>query len=142
MFGIRYLGRLFPIPNTSYPIPAALIEYLVFGHPAAPPEPVWITMPRLTLAEVEHVALLSRLRLTDEEKTKLTEELNVILDQFEILQRVNTEGVPPTAHAMVLQNVLREDAARPSLPRESFLTEAPEARDEFFVVPRVVDTGE
>jgi aspartyl-tRNA(Asn)/glutamyl-tRNA(Gln) amidotransferase subunit C len=99
-------------------------------------------MSRLTLQEVEHVALLSRLRLTDGEKTRLQSDLNVILDQFEILQRVDTTGVPPTAHAMSLENVYREDVSRPSLPRESFLSDAPEARDEFFVVPRVVDTGE
>ena len=98
-------------------------------------------MPKLSLSEVEHVALLARLRLTEEEKTRLTDDLNHILEQFETLQRLDTEGVPPTAHAMQLQNVLREDVSRPSLPRETFIPEAPEARDEFFVVPRVVDTG-
>jgi aspartyl-tRNA(Asn)/glutamyl-tRNA(Gln) amidotransferase subunit C len=97
-------------------------------------------MPRLSLAEVEHVALLSRLRLTEDEKTRFTEDLNVILTQFEILQQVDTEGVPPTHHAMTLENVFREDETRPSLPREEVVREAPEARDEFFVVPRVVET--
>ena len=99
-------------------------------------------MPRLSLAEVEHVALLSRLRLTESEKTHFTEDLNNILDHFEVLQRLDTSDVPPMSHAMELQNVLREDAAFASLPRRSFLPEAPEARDEFFVVPRVVDTGD
>lgn len=99
-------------------------------------------MPRLSLAEVEHVALLSRLRLTEAEKTAFTEDLNNILEHFEVLQGLDTEGVPPMAHAMELQNVLREDASRPSLPRQSFLSQGPEARDEFFVVPRVVDTGD
>ena len=97
-------------------------------------------MPRLSLAEVEHVALLSRLRLTDEEKTAFTGDLNIILEQFEVLQQLNTEGVSPMQHAMTLENVLREDQARPSLPRDEFLREAPEGRDEFFVVPRVVET--
>jgi aspartyl-tRNA(Asn)/glutamyl-tRNA(Gln) amidotransferase subunit C len=97
-------------------------------------------MAGLSLAEVDHVALLSRLRLTDEEKARFAEDLNVILEQFEILQRLDTEGVPPTAHAMVLQNVFREDVARPSIPRQELLQDAPEARDEFFVVPRVVET--
>jgi aspartyl-tRNA(Asn)/glutamyl-tRNA(Gln) amidotransferase subunit C len=97
-------------------------------------------MPRLGLEEVEHVALLARLRLTEEEKRRMTTDLNVILEQFEILQQLDTEGVPPTAHAMTLQNVFREDGVRPSLPRDEFLREAPEARDEFFVVPRVVET--
>ena len=97
-------------------------------------------MPALSFAEVEHVALLSRLRLTEEEKSRLTESLNVILAQFEVLQQLDTEGVPPTAHAMTLRNVFREDVTRPSLPREDVLREAPEARDEFFVVPRIVET--
>ena len=97
-------------------------------------------MPKLSLAEVEHVALLSRLRLTEDEKTHFTEDLNVILEHFESLQQLDTEGVPPTAHAMVLQNVFRDDASRASLPREELLQEAPEARDEFYVVPRVVET--
>lgn len=99
-------------------------------------------MPQLSLAEVEHVALLSRLRLTADEKETLREDLNKILVQFEILQRLDTSQVPPTAHAMELTNVMRADETGPSLPRESFLSEAPEARDEFFVVPRVVDTGD
>ena len=97
-------------------------------------------MAGLSLAEVDHVALLSRLRLTDEEKASFAEDLNVILEQFEILQRLDTEGVPPTAHAMQLQNVFREDVSRPSLSRQELLQDAPEARDEFFVVPRVVET--
>jgi aspartyl-tRNA(Asn)/glutamyl-tRNA(Gln) amidotransferase subunit C len=94
----------------------------------------------LTPAEVEHVALLARLRLTEAEKERMTRDLNAMLAQFEALQQVDTEGVPPMSHALTLENVLREDAARPSLPREEFLPQAPEARDEFFVVPRVVDT--
>lgn len=97
-------------------------------------------MPTLSLDEVEHVALLSRLRLTEEEKTHLRDDLNVILEQFEILKQADTEGVPPTAHAMTLQNVFREDVAQPSLQREEFLREAPDGRDEFFVVPRIVET--
>ena len=95
-------------------------------------------MPRLSLAEVEHVALLARLRLTDDEKARFTEDLNVILEHFEALQQAETEGVPPMSHAMPMENVFREDQVRPSLPREEFIREAPEARDEFFVVPRVV----
>ena len=97
-------------------------------------------MPALSLEEVEHVALLARLRLTDEEKQRLTQDLNVILAQFEILQQLDTETVPPTAHAIPLRNVFREDSPRPSLPRDEIFSEAPEARDEFFVVPRIVET--
>lgn len=97
-------------------------------------------MHRLSLEEVDHVALLGRLRLTEEERQRFTEDLNVILQHFENLQQLDTEGVPPMSHAMSLQNVFREDAARPSLPREEVLREAPEGRDEFFVVPRIVES--
>jgi len=97
-------------------------------------------MSSLSLAEVEHVALLSRLRLTPEEKERLTRDLNVILAQFEILQRLDTTDVAPTPHPLPMQNVLREDSVGASLDRHKFLTQAPDAREEFFVVPRVVET--
>jgi aspartyl-tRNA(Asn)/glutamyl-tRNA(Gln) amidotransferase subunit C len=97
-------------------------------------------MPKLTLEQVEHVALLARLELTPTEKERLTHDLNTILDHFEHLQELDTTGVAPMSHPVPMANVLREDEVRPSLPRESFLCEAPEARPEFFVVPRIVET--
>lgn len=96
-------------------------------------------MPALSPEQVDHVALLARLELTPEEKAKLTHDLNTILVHFERLQELHTEDVPPTSHAIPMQNVFREDVVRPSLPRDSFLSEAPDARDEFFVVPRIVE---
>jgi aspartyl-tRNA(Asn)/glutamyl-tRNA(Gln) amidotransferase subunit C len=96
-------------------------------------------MPKLTLEQVDHVALLARLQLTPEEKQKLTEDLNVILEHFERLQELDTAEVEPTSHAIPMQNVFRPDEVRPSLPREQFLREAPDAREEYFVVPRIVD---
>ncbi len=99
-------------------------------------------MSILTLDEVNHVARLARLRLTEDEQATLTVELNVILGHFEVLQRLDTENIPPTAHALPQVNVLRDDICRPSLPREELLGQAAEARDDFFVVARVIDTGE
>jgi aspartyl-tRNA(Asn)/glutamyl-tRNA(Gln) amidotransferase subunit C len=96
-------------------------------------------MPKLTLQQVEHVALLARLELTAEEKTKLTEDLNVILEHFERLQELDTTDVEPTSHAIPMQNVFRADEVRPSLPREVILAEAPDAREGYFVVPRIVE---
>ena len=96
-------------------------------------------MAKLTLQQVEHVALLARLQLTPGEKGKLTEDLNVILDYFEQLQEMETADVEPTSHAIPMQNVFRADEVRPSLPREQFLAEAPDSREEYFVVPRVVE---
>jgi len=97
-------------------------------------------MAEISLAEVEHVALLARLHFSDAEKQKIASDLTAVLEHFRALQAVDTTGVPPTAHAVPRENVLREDVARPSLRREEALAEAPDARDEFFVVPRVVDT--
>ena len=96
-------------------------------------------MPKLTLQQVEHVALLARLELTPEEKIRLTVDLNVILEHFERLQELDTTDVEPTSHAIPMQNVFRADEVRPSLPRDQFLAEAPDAREGYFVVPRVVE---
>src|SRR5207302_1673056 len=97
-------------------------------------------MPELSLEEVEHVALLARLELTAVEKTTLRADLNVIMEHFGQLLDLNTEDVPPTSHAIRMQNVFREDEPQPSLPPEAFLHEAPESRDDFFVVPRIVES--
>ena len=96
-------------------------------------------MPELTLEEVEHVALLARLELTDAEKLKLRADLNAIMEHFGRLLDLTTEDVPPTNHAIPMQNVFRVDEVRPSLPRDVLLAEAPDAREEYFVVPRVVE---
>jgi aspartyl-tRNA(Asn)/glutamyl-tRNA(Gln) amidotransferase subunit C len=96
-------------------------------------------MNKLTLEQVEHVALLARLELTPEEKQKLTEELNVILSHFERLQELDTTNVEPTSHPIPMQNVFRDDAVRPSLPRDQFLSEASQASEGYFVVPRIVE---
>jgi aspartyl-tRNA(Asn)/glutamyl-tRNA(Gln) amidotransferase subunit C len=96
-------------------------------------------MPKLTLEQVEHVALLARLELTPEEKTRLTEDLIVILQHFERLQELDTTDVEPTSHAIPMQNVFRADEVRLSLPRDEFLAAAPDAREGYFVVPRVVE---
>jgi len=97
-------------------------------------------MPELTLEEVEHVALLARLELTDAEKSKLRADLNVIMEHFGQLLDLNTEDVPPTSHVVPMQNLFRDDEPRPSLPPESFLREAPDVHGDFFVVPRIVES--
>ena len=93
----------------------------------------------LTRAEVEHVALLGRLELTPEEIEKLTVQLNAIIEYFEQLRGINTEGVEPTSHAILLQNVFREDELQQSLPVEEALQNAPSRLAEAFRVPRVVE---
>lgn len=94
---------------------------------------------QLTLDEVSRVAFLARLELSDDEKTRLTTDLNGILGQFARLQELDTQGVPPTLHSLPLQNVFREDAVRPSLPREAATANAPEQRDGNFIVPQIME---
>lgn len=95
--------------------------------------------PRLTREDVERLARVARLGLTEEEKERLQQDLSQILRAFEGLRQVPTEGVEPTAHLVPLQNVLRADEVRPSLPREQVLANAPETRDGFFRVPRILE---
>ena len=93
----------------------------------------------LTTEEVDHIALLARLDLSAAERERAATELSQILDYFETLNQLDTEGVEPMAHVLPVENVLRPDVARPSLPRELALQNAPEAADGMFQVPRVVE---
>jgi aspartyl-tRNA(Asn)/glutamyl-tRNA(Gln) amidotransferase subunit C len=95
--------------------------------------------PKITLEEVEHVARLARLALSDAEKERMRGELDRILTYIDKLRALDTEGVEPTAHAVPLANVMREDTPRPSLPQADMLANAPERRGEFFRVPRIIE---
>ncbi len=72
-------------------------------------------MANLTRADVEHVAHLARLGLTEEELARLEGQLNHILDQYAMLATLDTEHIPPTAQTIELANILREDVVQPSL---------------------------
>ncbi len=93
---------------------------------------------RITRQDVEHVARLARLALTEEEVEALTHELGAILDHAAEVSALDTADVPPTAHPLPLVNVLRPDEARPGVPRDEVLAEAPEAEDRRFRVPRIL----
>ena len=95
---------------------------------------------RLSKEEIEHVALLARLQLSEEEKERLTGHLNQIMVHFEKLQELDTSEVEPTSHSIPVENVFREDVAGPCLPVEDVIANAPETRDDQFVVPQVVET--
>jgi aspartyl-tRNA(Asn)/glutamyl-tRNA(Gln) amidotransferase subunit C len=95
-------------------------------------------MATLSRADVEHVAHLARLGLTDEELERLEGQLNHILDQYAILATVPTDHIAPTAQTIELENILREDVARPSLSQEDVLANAPARDGEFFVVPAIL----
>jgi aspartyl-tRNA(Asn)/glutamyl-tRNA(Gln) amidotransferase subunit C len=85
--------------------------------------------------QVLHVARLARLRLSDEEVERMTGELSKILEHVEKMDELDLDGVEPTSHVVELQNVLREDVPRDSLPRETALEQAPDATESGFRVP-------
>jgi aspartyl-tRNA(Asn)/glutamyl-tRNA(Gln) amidotransferase subunit C len=89
----------------------------------------------LTPAEVERIALLGRLALSDEEKSKYARQLSAVLDYASELAKVDVEGIPPTASVLPVRGVMRTgDAPSASLPREEALANAPRADGESFVV--------
>jgi aspartyl-tRNA(Asn)/glutamyl-tRNA(Gln) amidotransferase subunit C len=94
---------------------------------------------RLTPDEVEHVALLGRLKLTEEERARFTTQLNSILEYFEQLQQIDTTGVPPMSHAVAITNVFREDEPQPALTPDEALQNAPDRDNDYFRVPRVIE---
>jgi aspartyl-tRNA(Asn)/glutamyl-tRNA(Gln) amidotransferase subunit C len=95
-------------------------------------------MPSLTRADVEHVAYLARLGLAEDELVHLQGDLNHILEQFAKLAELDTETIPPTAQVIELENILRADVIRPSLPAGTVLANAPEREGDFFVVPAIL----
>lgn len=95
---------------------------------------------KLSPAEVEHVAQLAQLALSDEEKELFREHLSSILEYAERLQELDTEAIPPTATVLPLENVMRDDQVQPSLPLADVLANAPEVEADFFRVPVVLET--
>ncbi len=94
---------------------------------------------KLSRVEVGHIAELAKLSLTDEEKERFGEQLSAILEYAEILQRLDTKAIPPTATVLPLRNVMVADGVRPSLSREDILANAPEAENGCFKVPAILE---
>jgi len=97
-----------------------------------------MTEPKISLRDVEHVARLARLELSEADKERMRRELDSILSYIDKLRAVDTEGVEPTSHAVPLTNVMREDVTRPSFPQSDMLANAPERSGEFFRVPKII----
>jgi aspartyl-tRNA(Asn)/glutamyl-tRNA(Gln) amidotransferase subunit C len=93
----------------------------------------------LTAREVQWVAHLARLQLTEAELDTMTRQLSAIVDYVDQLKQVNTDGVEPMAHALAVHNVFRDDEAAPSLPVADALANAPQRRGDFYSVPAVLD---
>jgi aspartyl-tRNA(Asn)/glutamyl-tRNA(Gln) amidotransferase subunit C len=94
---------------------------------------------KLSREEVLHIARLARLGLSEADVDRMQEQLSNILENFEILQQVNTTDVPPTAQSIALQSVMRSDEVVPSLPPEQVLANAPQRERDFFRVKAVLE---
>lgn len=89
--------------------------------------------------DVEHVAKLARLGLTEEEKKLFAEQLAAILEYADVLKKLDTTNVAPTAHAIPMKNVLREDQVVPCQNTDDILANAPQEEEHMFKVPRILE---
>ncbi len=94
---------------------------------------------KISRAEVEHVSRLARLALDDQEIASLQEDMDQILGYVEQLNQLETQEITPTAHAVPMENALREDTIRPGFSREQALANAPASDPSGFRVPRVIE---
>ncbi len=94
---------------------------------------------KLSREEVLHIARLARVGLTETDIDRFREQLSHILENFEILQGVDTSNVPPTAQSVPLQNVMKPDEVTPSLPPSDILANAPRREEDFFRVRAVLE---
>ncbi|PVX25256.1 MAG: Asp-tRNA(Asn)/Glu-tRNA(Gln) amidotransferase GatCAB subunit C [Candidatus Bathyarchaeum sp.] len=92
----------------------------------------------LSKKDVDHIALLAHIEVSDEEKELFTEQFNGILEYFKKIDEIDTEGVEPTYHVLDLINVSRKDEVEPSLPTEEALKNAPKKENKFLKAPRIV----
>ena len=95
----------------------------------------------LTQKDVEYVARLARLQLTDDEIKTYTTQLGAILEYSEMLNQLDTEKVEPTAHVLPLRNVLRKDEVVASMDRDKILENAPDRAKGCFRVPKIIEGG-
>ncbi len=98
-----------------------------------------MTSPRLSQDEVRHMALLCRLGLSEDDIERFRHQLSDILENFQALDEVDTDGVPPTGHSVTVQNVMRDDEPEEPFAKEDTLANAPLREDDFFRVKAVLD---
>lgn len=94
---------------------------------------------RISKQEIEHIASLARLSLSEKEKELFGSQLSSILDYMEKLNELDTKDIEPTSHVLPLSNVMRDDIPRPSIPREDALLNAPDHTDKFYRVPKIIE---
>jgi len=95
-------------------------------------------MSKILKKDVEYVARLARLKLSETEKEAHAEQLNKILGYMDKLNQLDTTHIKPTSHVVEMRNVFREDIVKPSLPVDNALQNAPDKKDNFFRVPKVI----
>lgn len=93
---------------------------------------------KISHEEIQKIALLSRLAIKEDQMDAVGTQLNDILSYMDLISQVDVEGVQPTAHAVTMQNVMRDDAVQPSFTNEQALLNAPEPEDGYFKVPKVI----
>ena len=93
---------------------------------------------KISKEEIEHIAVLARLSLPEEEKELFGSQLSNILDYMEKLNELDTKGIEPTSHVLSLSNVMRDDAPMPSIPKEDALMNAPDHTEKFYRVPKII----
>jgi len=94
---------------------------------------------KISKEEIEHIAVLARLSLPEEEKELFGSQLSSILDYMEKLNELDTKGIEPTSHVLTLSNVMRDDIPRPSIPKEDVLMNTPDHTEKFFRVPKIIE---
>jgi len=96
-------------------------------------------MADLTRKDVDEIAVLARLALTDDEAERLRHELAAILDSMQALAELDTDGVEPMTHAVPMDLRLRDDEIAPSVPVDDAVGQAPDRGDDFFQVPKIIE---
>ena len=96
-------------------------------------------MSRITMDQVKHVAHLARLAITEEEAGKFQHQLDQMISFAEQLNELDTDQVKPTSHVLDMKNVMREDVAKPGLPVEEVVKNAPDSKDGYIRVPSIME---
>lgn len=94
---------------------------------------------KISREEIEHIAVLARLSLSEEEKDLFGSQLSSILDYMEKLNELDTRDIEPTSHVLSLHNVMREDTLTSSIPREDALMNTPSRTEKFYRVPKIIE---
>ena len=94
-------------------------------------------MTKISKKEVEHIARLAKIKITEKEKILFTDQFNIILRYFKIINKLNTERIPPTYHVLDITNVFREDKITPSLTFKDALKNASKKEKGFFKAPKI-----